>query len=403
MARRRSLRICAGLIGVAAIVSGCGGDEFTEAEKATILSLSLVELPSLPADPSNRYADDPDAAALGEALFFDERMSRDGKVACGTCHLPDRQFQDDLPLGKGVGTSRRRTMPLAGVAWSPWLFWDGRRDSLWAQALVPLEDPEEHGGTRAFHALFVAEEFGEQYERIFGPLPDLSDIPHHAGPLGTEDEKAAWKSLKPDQQEAVNRVFANIGKAMASFQRSIIPQETRFDRFARALAAGEKPQDDASLTGEEIAGLRLFVGKADCATCHTGPRLTDDAFHNTGVPAAVGLAEDLGRLAGAQEVALDPFNCLGKFSDAEPEACGELRFMVKDDPRLLRAYKPPSLRGAATRPPFMHAGQFATLDEVVTHYTLAPAAPAGETELFPLSLSERERRQLIAFLMTLAD
>ena len=146
--------------------------------------MSLAALPPLPADPTNKYADDPAAAALGATLFFDQRMSIDGVVACGTCHLIDRQFQDDLPRGRGVGVTDRRTMPLAGVAWGPWFFWDGRRDSLWAQALTPLEDPREHAATRAFYAHFVAENFNERYQRIFGPLPDLSTVPKHAGPFG---------------------------------------------------------------------------------------------------------------------------------------------------------------------------------------------------------------------------
>jgi cytochrome c peroxidase len=201
----------------------------------------------------------------------------------------------------------------------------------------------------------------------------------------------------------VNRVFSNLGKGIAAFERSIAPQETRFDRFAGAVAAGTEPSEDAALTDEEIAGLKLFIGKANCSTCHTGPRLTDDSFHNTGVPVVAGLPEDLGRETGAKEVAADPFNCLGKFSDAGPEACGELRFMVKDDPRLTRAYKPPSLRGAATRPPYMHSGQFGTLEEVVDHYSRAPAAPSGQSELHPLDLSERERQQLIAFVKTLSN
>ena len=72
----------------------------------------------LPADPTNRFADDPAAAALGATLFFDQRLSANGKVACATCHKIDRQFQDDLPLGEGLGTANRRTMPLAGAAWS---------------------------------------------------------------------------------------------------------------------------------------------------------------------------------------------------------------------------------------------------------------------------------------------
>jgi cytochrome c peroxidase len=400
---RRSGWLCAAALASAAYLAACSGESFSDAEKATIASMSLASLPPLPADPTNKYADDPAAAALGATLFFDQRMSIDGVVSCGTCHLIDRQFQDDLPRGKGIGTTDRRTMPLAGVAWSPWLFWDGRRDSLWAQALTPLEDGREHGGTRAFYAHFVAENFNERYQRIFGPLPEMSTVPEHAGPLGTDAEKAAWASMNQEQQEGVNRVFSNVGKAIAAFQRSLVPEETRFDRFAGAVAAGTEPPDDAGLSKEEIAGLKLFIGKANCSTCHTGPRLTDDSFHNTGVPAVDGLPEDLGRATGVREVTADPFNCLGKFSDAGPAACGELRFMVKDGPQLTRAYKPPSLRGAATRPPYMHAGQFATLEEVIDHYSRAPAAPLGETELHPLSLSDRERQQLIAFVKTLSN
>jgi cytochrome c peroxidase len=403
MGRRRSAWFCATVLAAAAQLGACSGESFSDPEKATIASMSLAALPPLPADPTNKYADDPAAAAFGATLFFDQRMSIDGVVSCATCHQIDRQFQDDLPRGKGIGTTDRRTMPLAGVAWGPWFFWDGRRDSLWAQALTPLEDRREHGGTRAFYAHFVALNFNERYQRIFGSLPDLSAVPEHAGPLGSDAEKAAWAAMSPEQQDGVNRVFANLGKALAAFQRSIVPEETRFDRFARAVADGKTPAGDTAFTGEEIAGLRLFIGKAQCSTCHAGPRLTDDSFHNTGVPAVPGLPEDLGRETGARQVAADPFNCLGRYSDAGPEACGELRFMVKDDARLTRAFKPPSLRGAATRPPYMHSGQFATLEEVVDHYARAPAAPSGETELHPLNLSERERQQLIAFLKTLAE
>ncbi|MEP9389131.1 cytochrome c peroxidase [Mesorhizobium sp. KR9-304] len=401
MESRRSAWFCA--VASLLLLASCSGESFSDAEKATIASMSLASLLPLPADPTNKYADDPAAAALGATLFFDQRMSSDGVVSCGTCHLIDRQFQDDLPRGKGVGTTNRRTMPLAGAAWGPWFFWDGRRDSLWAQALAPLEDQREHAGTRAFYAHFVADEFNERYQRIFGPLPDLSSVPKQAGPFGKPAEQTAWNAMSPDRQDAVNRVFSNLGKAIAAFERSIVPEETRFDRFARALAAGKPAEGDVAFSGEEIAGLKLFIGKANCSTCHTGPRLTDDSFHNTGVPVVPGLPEDLGRETGVKQVDADPFNCLGKFSDAGPEACGELRFMVKEGAALTRAYKPPSLRGAATRPPYMHAGQFATLEEVVDHYSRAPAAPSGATELHPLTLSERERQQLIAFLKTLAE
>ena len=388
---------------VTGILSGCGGEEFSDADKATIASLSLASLPAVPADPTNKYADDPAAAALGATLFFEQRMSRDGNVSCATCHLIDRQFQDDLPRAKAVGTTNRRTMPLAGTAYSPWLFWDGRRDSLWAQALTPLEDPVEHAGTRAGYAHVIAEHFAERYERIFGPLPDLSGIPEQAGPRGTATQIAAWEAMDAGQRHEIDQVFANLGKAIAAFVRSVEPEETRFDRFAKAVADGKTPEKDAALTPDEIAGLRLFIGKANCSTCHNGPRFTDDGFHNTGVPVVPGLPDDLGRATGVKDVASDPFNCLGEFSDGTPEDCGELRFMVKDGAQLMRAYKTPSLRGAAQRPPYMHAGQFATLEEVVDHYASAPAAPSGVSELHPVTLSERERRQLVAFLGTISN
>lgn len=385
-----------------AVLAGCGRPDFDEAERATIQSLSIDSLPPLPADPTNAYAEDPGAAALGATLFFDLRFSRDGNVSCGTCHKIDRQFQDDLPRGQGVGTTNRRTMPLAGVAWSPWQFWDGRRDSLWSQALTPLEDKAEHAATRAFYAHFMAEKFHDRYERIFGPLPDLSAVPRQAGPLGTPEQQAAWSALSDRQRDDVNRVFVNAGKAIAAFERSLPPVETRFDRFARALASGREPEATDDLSDAERVGLKLFIGKGQCSTCHTGPRLTDDHFHNTGIPPAADQPDDLGRETGVGLVEADPFNCLGPYRDGGPEACGELRFMVKNSVELTRAFKTPSLRGAATRPPYMHAGQIATLEDVVDHYTRAPAAASGVSELHPVALSERERADLIAFLKTLA-
>lgn len=385
------------------MLPGCGREDFTPAEKATIASMSLAALPPLPPDTTNQFADVPGAAALGATLFFDNGMSRDGTVSCSTCHKIDRHFQDDLPRGVGVGETNRRTMPLAGVAHNPFQFWDGRRDSLWAQALVPLENPLEHAGNRTAYAHYIQRRFGERYERIFRPLPDLSGLPQNASPLGTEAEKAAWAAMTETQRDGVDRVFSDIGKSLAAFERSLTHGQTRFDRFAAALGAGKAPEGDAILTEEEIAGLKLFIGKANCSTCHTGPRLTDNHFHNTGVPAVAGLPPDLGRATAVAEVDADPFNCLGKFRDGGEQACGELRFMVRQGPELMRAYKTPSLRGVAERPPYMHAGQFGTLAQVIDHYAKAPPSAGGISELHPLVLSERERAALIAFLKTLSD
>ncbi|PDQ19803.1 methylamine utilization protein [Mesorhizobium sanjuanii] len=386
-----------------AVLAGCGKPEFSDAEKKTIASLALNTLPPLKADTTNRFADVPAAAALGSTLFFDTGMSGDGMVSCSTCHKIDRQFQDDLPQAVGVGRTNRRTMPLAGVAHDPWFFWDGRRDSLWAQALTPLENPLEHAGNRAAFAHYIKARFGERYERIFGPLPDLSTVPADASPLGTDAEKAAWSAMSDQQTEDVNRVFANIGKAIAAFERSIAPPQTRFDRFAIDMATGAKPKDDDTFSPEEVLGLKLFVGKANCVTCHTGSRFTDNSFHNTGVPPVKGLPPDRGRIDAVRQVEADPFNCFGAFRDGDASACGELRFMVKAGPELVRAYKTPSLRGAASRAPYMHAGQFASLDEVVAHYSRAPASVEGASEIHPLQLSDRERAALVAFLKTLAE
>ena len=149
--------------------------------------------------------------------------------------------------------------------------------------------------------------------------------------------------------------------------------------------------------------MKLFIGKANCVTCHNGPRFTDNSFHNTGVPPVKDLPLDRGRFDAVAQVEADPFNCFGAFRDGDAGACGELRFMVKDAPELMRAYKTPSLRGAATRPPYMHAGQFSSLEEVVAHYSAAPAAVEGTSEVHPLQLSDRERAALVAFLKTLSD
>lgn len=367
-----ALALIVSIVAAAAPVS----DGWTEEEVAQLSSMSLRELGPPPADPTNRVAGDPRAAALGRALFFDARLSANGQVSCATCHIPDREFQDGLPLAKGVGVTNRRTMPIAGMAHSPFLFWDGRKDSLWAQALGPLESPVEHGGSREQYAQVIAADYRPEYEAIFGAMPALS----------TRDE--------------VTSVFVSVGKAIAAYERTIEYAPSRFDRYVDALKdTGRAPE--GVLSADEAAGLRLFVGKASCVNWHNGPLLTNSEFHNTGVPAHPGLPADTGRLAGADAVLHDEFNCRSRWSDSR-EKCAELEFLVTGDHVLERAFKVPSLRNVAERAPYMHAGQFSTLREVVEHYNRAPKAPAGHTELEPLRLSAQERRQIEVFLRSLS-
>jgi cytochrome c peroxidase len=203
-------------------------------------------------------------------------------------------------------------------------------------------------------------------------------------------------------REVVTRIYANLGKALAAYERKIIPGPSRFDRYVEALVTGDAAGMRNVLTEEEVAGLRLFVGKGQCINCHNGPLPTNNDFHNTGVRPAAGLPADTGRAQGVRQVLLDEFNCLSRYSDAQAEACGELRFAKSDDHGLERQFKPPSLRNVAERAPYMHAGQFATLREVLEHYNRAPQAPAGASELAPLGLSARELDQLEAFLGSLS-
>src|SRR5262245_5439427 len=123
---------------------GGGGTPPTARDARTIL-LELSPLPAPPADPTNAVYERPAAARLGQALFYDTRLSADGTVACATCHQPAKSWTDGKPLGVGLAQVSRHTMTLWNVAYNRWFFWDGRKDTLWSQALGPLEDAREHG------------------------------------------------------------------------------------------------------------------------------------------------------------------------------------------------------------------------------------------------------------------
>ena len=380
------------------------GPHWTREQREMLRSLSLGSLGPVPADPSNRYADDTAAARLGQRLFFDTRLSGNGKVSCATCHIQSQDFQDGIPLAHGAGTTNRRTMPVAGTAHSPWLFWDGRADSQWAQALGPLESAVEHDGDRTQYAHVIAAHYRGDYEAVFGRLPKLDGLPAHAGPVADSTRAAAWHRISASGQDDITRVYANIGKAIAAFERRIGFTPSRFDRYVETELAGRPHAANDALSPDEEAGLRLFIGKANCSTCHNGSLFTDNHFHNTAIPSSAGVAVvDSGRAVGVRQALASEFNCTSRYSDAKPEDCGELRFAVTDGVELVRAYKTPSLRGVAERAPYMHAGQLATLTDVVAHYNRAPAAPFGHSELKPLGLSDAERRQIEAFLRTLSS
>jgi cytochrome c peroxidase len=382
--------------------------DWSEAEVATLRTQWLGNLPPLPPDPSNRFAENPEAAILGQKIFFDPRFSANGKVSCVSCHRPEQGFTDGLGRAQGVGQTTRSAPGIAGIAYSPWFFWDGRADSQWAQALGPLEAGREHGGDRTFYARMLHDDptYRAAYAAVFGPLPDLSDrsrFPDQAGPRSSEREtRDAWDDMAAGDQEIINRIFANLGKSIAAYERLLMPGPGRFDRYVEALLARDHAAMQAAMTAVEAAGLRLFIGEALCVTCHQGPLFTHHGFHNAGIPFAEGLELDWGRYNGVQKALKDEFNCLGRYSDASEEDCAELRFAKTMRDETIGAFKVPSLRNVAETAPYMHSGQFTTLAEVLEHYNTRPKAPIGHSDLLPIDLDEQQLFQLEAFLHTLS-
>lgn len=377
---------------------------WTAQELTLLRSLWLQTLPSLPPDPSNAVADMPQAATLGHWLFFDKRLSADGSVACASCHQPEQRFTDGLPTARALGTSARNTPSLVGVAYSPWFYWDGRKDSQWSQALSPLEDPAEQGSNRMRLARLLAEDatYRELYAAVFGMAPDFADsarFPADAGPLLAPAWQTAWESMQEADRQLVNQVFANLGKTLAAYQRHLQPGPARFDTYVGALLQNDEGAEDL-FNADERAGLRLFIGKARCLECHNGPLFTNNEFHNTGLLPAAGFVPDQGRSRALATLRADPFNCVGAFSDAAPAQCSEYNFM-RSGIELLGAMRTPSLRNLGGTGPYMHKGQLPTLAAVLSHYNEAPLALIGHNEAEPLGLSAMELRQLEAFLLTL--
>lgn len=380
--------------------------DWTASEVIAIEALWIGSLAPLPSDPSNAVADDTRAAKFGQALFFDLRLSANGGIACATCHQPIRRFTDGLQKGVAIGVSKRNTPSIVGTAYSTWLYWDGRKDSQWSQALSPLEDVSEHGGNRMHYVRFLAEDptYHSNYESIFGPLPDFSArerFPKAAAPGVNQDLERAWQAMAPEDRASVNRVFANMGKAIAAYERLLLPGPSPFDVYAEAVLDGNLATQGETFSTEEAHGLRLFISKARCTECHNGPLFTNGEFHNTGVLAFPGDLPDKGRSSGLRILETDPFNCLGEFSDDPRPYCGELRF-ARSGIELIGAMRTPSLRNLENTGPFMHRGQLATLAEVLDHYNRAPLSMIGHNEAKSLGLNRRELGQLEAFLGTLA-
>ena len=404
----RTLKLVLATLGIG-LLSACSDPALTEKEQRVLSSFSLSRLPP-PFTASNSFASNAAAAELGEQLFFDPKLSSTGTISCATCHKPQLYFTDGLAKAEGIGKVNRNTPALAGSAWSQWQYWDGRRDSLWSQALTPLETKAEMGTNRVAVARLMLQDgnYTQQYEELFGAIAlHSAELTVDASPIGTDKEKRAWFELDSNKQEKINRVFVNVGKSIGAYEQTLAPIETRFDRFVESVSDG-KP-DYNLLSKKELRGARLFIDseKTQCLECHNGPLFSNGDFHNIGtgvVSVEPGTPLDFGRVFGVQAALINEFNCQGRYSDANKDSCNHLRFINRNAiSHTQGAFKTPTLRNVINTAPYFHDGRLSSLRQVVQHYAIQPGdANSGQNDLRPFALTDEEIEQLTAFLESLA-
>ena len=420
---------------------------FSEPEWERVSELSPQ--PALPSSPTNAVADDPRAALLGQRLFFDAALSGPivrasdlgepgdaGRVACVSCHDPERWFVDRRSPGAGHGSLgtdllvHRNTPTAVNVAYYAWYQWDGIFDSLWSHGTTTPEHPATFHGSRVRVARVLATRYRREYEALFGPWPqvELAAWPEDASPRsslwmavsGNEAQAQQWESRPPAEQDRIDEIFARYGKVMEAYLRTLRSGPAPFDRFV----AGER----GAISASAARGARLFVGKAACHECHSGPMLSDAAydgrrrawtggFHNLGLaqnPAEIEgiLDRDIGRgplLAFVESTSrnvLTSFNGMSRFSDDPAHGEAKLRALSASDPeRQTGAFRTPSLRNVAESAPYMHNGNLPTLESVIRFYDRGgdPDGFVGQRDklIFALDLTEPEIADLVAFLETL--
>lgn len=277
----------------------------------------------------------PESVKAGRALFFYKGLSRDGSLSCANCHLPERAFTDGRSTAVGVRGQKgpRRTPPILNRAWGKTFFWDGRVGTLEEQVLQPIINPLE----------------------MDLPLSDIGPRVDRDGELAATMRRAFGRA--PEVQDVAN--------ALASYVRSILSGDSAYD----AYLAGDRN----ALSEEQRLGLTLFRGKANCVTCHLGPNLTDEQFHNTGVGLGEGEQIDVGRMSIS-----------GRAEDRG-------------------SFKTPGLRQVAETAPYMHNGSLRTLEDVVEYYNKGGHPNSNlDAEIQELHLTIGEKRALTAFLQSLS-
>lgn len=318
----------------------------------------------VPIPPDNPLTEE--KVQLGKRLFFDRALSRDGTVSCGTCHVPGRMFSNGELVGVGVaGRVGHRNVPtLFNRAYQKSFFWDGRETSLERQVLEPIQNPQEMDLTLAeFEARLSQETPGEQ-RRVGGRSLLAGDASVGiASKLAPTSEKSTGYRAEFQSVFGERPTAANAAKALAGYIRVLNYANSAFDRFQFGEAG--------ALSESAQRGLKLFRGKGNCTSCHSGPLLADEEFHNTGVSWGK-IPLDLGR-----------FEVTGRDADRG-------------------RFKTPTLRDVAFTAPYMHDGSLPTLEDVLEFYNRGGTSnPYLDREIRPLNLNPEEKRDLVEFLEAL--
>ena len=364
---------------------------WTAAEWAKARRFSPLTPP--PPDPTNGLADSPQAARLGHRLFFDPRLSPQG-VSCASCHQPERGFTDGLAVANTLAPLHRNTMTIVNVGHYRWLTWDGARDTLWHQAVGPIESPQEMGSSRVYVVRGVMRHYGDELAQL-ASLPAAWATLWPTLPESGMPGEPAFDHLPAAHQEAVNRVFTTILKAIAAYERQVVSTVAPFDRFV----AG----DAAALSVAAQRGFQHFL-RFQCDTCHNTPLFSDDEFHNLGLPPVP--ESDQGRAQGLPRLQQSLFRGTGPYADGPPVVHPE---DYRVGQALLGSFRTPSLREVADTAPYGHNGAIATLEEWLEHYERVTSLPAQafvgtlDPALFPVTLTSQEKHELVAFLRSLSS
>lgn len=303
----------------------------------------------------------PEKIELGRMLYFDPRLAGDSSLSCAKCHDPAKGFSNGLQMSDAYpGTKHWRHVPtVLNAAYLRHQFWDGRADSLEAQAIGPIAAPIE---------------MNQNYTHL---VEKLSGIPWYR-----DQFKKVFKS-------DVN--MDNLAKAIAAFERTIVSKPGPVDKFLTG--------DKSALTDYQKKGMDLFTGKANCIACHHGAALSDGEFHTTGVPEIEELKTETDRIATRHFFATDQ-----KYPNPRRVNADYGRELITKSQSDRGRFKTPSLRELVHTAPYMHNGAFETLDDVIEFYMNGGGDhPNKDPLLRPFELTDQEFDQLREFLEALSS